>query len=41
MGDAAEELGVEPLAVVRADRGSTRLFLVLPRRLTDRTSNAG
>jgi len=30
MGDAAEELGVEPLAAVRADRGSTRLFLVLP-----------
>ena len=30
MDDAAEELGVEPLAVVRADRGSTRLFLVVP-----------
>jgi hypothetical protein len=30
MGDAADELGVEPLAAVRASRGSTRLFLVLP-----------
>ncbi len=30
MADAAEELGVEPLAAVRAARGSTRLFLVLP-----------
>ena len=30
MDDAAEELGVEPLAVVRADRGSTGLFLVVP-----------
>jgi len=30
MGDAAEELRVEPLAAVRAHRGSTRLFLVLP-----------
>jgi hypothetical protein len=30
MGDAAGELGVEPLAAVRASRGTTRLFLVLP-----------
>ena len=30
MADAAEELGVEPLAAVRASRGSTRLFLVVP-----------
>ena len=30
MGDAADELGVEPLAAVRASRGTTRLFLVLP-----------
>ena len=30
MGDAAEQLGVEPLAAVRAHRDSTRLFLVLP-----------
>ena len=29
MQEAAEETGVEPLAVVRASRGSTRLFLVL------------
>lgn len=30
MADAAEELGVEPLAAVRASRGSTRLFVVVP-----------
>ena len=30
MADAAEELGVEPLAAVRASRGTTRLFLVVP-----------
>jgi hypothetical protein len=30
MADAADELGVEPLAVVRASRGTTRLFLVVP-----------
>ena len=30
MGDAADELGIEPLAAVRASRGTTRLFLVLP-----------
>jgi hypothetical protein len=30
MADAAEELGVEPLAAVRARRGTTRLFLVVP-----------
>jgi hypothetical protein len=30
MAEAAEELGVESLAVVRASRGTTRLFLVLP-----------
>jgi hypothetical protein len=30
MAAAAEELDAEPLAAVRADRGSTRLFLVLP-----------
>lgn len=30
MADAADELGIEPLAAVRASRGSTRLFLVLP-----------
>ena len=29
MEEAAEETGIEPLAVVRASRGSTRLFLVL------------
>ncbi len=30
MADAAEELGVEPLAAVRASRGTTRLFVVVP-----------
>jgi hypothetical protein len=30
MADAAEELGVEPMAAVRASRGTTRLFLVVP-----------
>jgi hypothetical protein len=30
MADAAEELGVEPLAAVRASRGTSRLFLVVP-----------
>ncbi len=30
MGDAAGELGIEPLAAVRASRGTARLFLVLP-----------
>lgn len=30
MGDAAEELRIEPLAAVRPHRGSHRLFLVLP-----------
>ncbi len=30
MADAAEELGVEPIGAVRASRGSTRLFLVVP-----------
>lgn len=30
MADAADELGVEPLAAVRAARGTTRLFLVVP-----------
>jgi hypothetical protein len=30
MADAAEELGVEPLAAIRASRGTTRLFLVVP-----------
>jgi hypothetical protein len=30
MGEAAAELGIEPLAAVRASRGTTRLFLVLP-----------
>ena len=30
MADAAEELGVEPLAAVRASRGTTRLFLIVP-----------
>jgi hypothetical protein len=30
MTDAAEELGVEPLAAIRASRGTTRLFLVVP-----------
>jgi hypothetical protein len=30
MADAAEQLGVEPLAAVRASRGTTRLFLVVP-----------
>ena len=30
MADAAEELGVAPLAAVRASRGTTRLFLVVP-----------
>jgi hypothetical protein len=30
MADAVEELGVEPLAAVRASRGTTRLFLVVP-----------
>jgi hypothetical protein len=30
MSDAADELGIEPLAAVRGSRGSTRLFLVLP-----------
>jgi hypothetical protein len=30
MADIAEELGVEPLAAVRASRGTTRLFLIIP-----------
>jgi hypothetical protein len=30
MVDAAEELGVGPLAAVRASRGTTRLFVVVP-----------
>ena len=30
MGDAAGELGIQPLAAVRASRGTARLFLVLP-----------
>jgi hypothetical protein len=30
MADAAEELGVQPLAAVRASRGTTRLFLIAP-----------
>ena len=30
MAEAADELGIEPLAAVRASRGTTRLFLVLP-----------
>lgn len=30
LGEAGDELGAEPLAAVRASRGSTRLFLVLP-----------
>ena len=30
MADAAEELGVAPLAAVRASRGTTRLFVVVP-----------
>jgi hypothetical protein len=30
MSDAAEELCIEPLAAVRASRGTARLFLVLP-----------
>lgn len=30
MADVAEELGVAPLAAVRASRGSTRLFIVVP-----------
>jgi len=29
MADAAEELDIEPLAIVRASRGTNRLFLVL------------
>lgn len=30
MADAADQLGIEPLAAVRGSRGSARLFLVLP-----------
>jgi hypothetical protein len=30
MGDIHDALGVEPLAVVRASRGTTRLFVVIP-----------
>lgn len=30
MADVAEEVGVEPLGAVRAARGSTRLFIVIP-----------